>query len=58
MIKKGDFGYKLTPNNNTWSIFVETDNYRNSAMRLYESVGFQVNREGLVYRKDYNDTAI
>jgi ribosomal protein S18 acetylase RimI-like enzyme len=36
----------------------ETDNYQNTAMRLYESVGFQVIREVLVYRKDYNDTAI
>jgi ribosomal protein S18 acetylase RimI-like enzyme len=37
------------------SIFVETDNYRNTAFRLYESVGFRVVREVLVYRKDYND---
>jgi ribosomal protein S18 acetylase RimI-like enzyme len=38
------------------SIFVETDNYRNTAFRLYESVGFEVIRDVLVYRKDYNDT--
>jgi len=37
------------------SIYVETDNYRNTAFRLYESVGFQVIREVLVYGKDYND---
>jgi ribosomal protein S18 acetylase RimI-like enzyme len=37
------------------SIFVETDNYRNTAFRLYESVGFEVIRDVLVYRKDYND---
>jgi ribosomal protein S18 acetylase RimI-like enzyme len=38
------------------SIFVETDNYRNTAFRLYESVGFRVIQEVLVYRKDYNDS--
>lgn len=37
------------------SIFVETDNYRNTAFRLYESIGFRVIREVFVYRKDYND---
>jgi ribosomal protein S18 acetylase RimI-like enzyme len=37
------------------SIFVETDNYRSTAFRLYESVWFRVIREVLVYRKDYND---
>jgi len=37
------------------SIFVETDNYRNTAFRLYQSVVFRVIREVLVYRKDYND---
>jgi ribosomal protein S18 acetylase RimI-like enzyme len=37
-------------------IYVETDNYRNSALRLYQSVGFQVVRDILVYRKDYNLT--
>jgi ribosomal protein S18 acetylase RimI-like enzyme len=41
----------------TKSIFVETDTYRNTAFRLYESVGFRVVREVLVYRKDYNDTS-
>jgi ribosomal protein S18 acetylase RimI-like enzyme len=34
-------------------IFVETDNYRNAAMALYESVGFRLKHEVLVYRKDY-----
>lgn len=34
-------------------IFVETDNWRNTAFRLYESMGFQVVRDVLVYRKDY-----
>lgn len=34
-------------------IFVETDNYRNTAFRLYESFDFQVIQDVLVYRKDY-----
>lgn len=34
-------------------IYVETDNYRSTAMRLYESVGFQTIRDVLVFRKDY-----
>ncbi len=34
-------------------IYVETDAYRNTAMRLYESFDFQVMKEVLVYRKDY-----
>jgi mycothiol synthase len=35
------------------NIFVETDNYRNIAFRLYESFDFQVIQDVLVYRKDY-----
>ncbi|MGZ6347498.1 MAG: GNAT family N-acetyltransferase [Anaerolineales bacterium] len=35
-------------------IFVETDNYRNTALHLYESFDFQVYRNVLVYRKDYS----
>lgn len=35
-------------------VFVETDNYRDAAFALYESVGFQVARDVLVYRKDYS----
>jgi hydroxypyruvate isomerase len=34
-------------------IQVETDNYRETAFRLYENVGFQVTRDVLVFRKDY-----
>jgi ribosomal protein S18 acetylase RimI-like enzyme len=34
-------------------IHVETDSYRNAAFRLYESLGFSISREVLVYRKDY-----
>jgi ribosomal protein S18 acetylase RimI-like enzyme len=35
------------------NIYVETDNYRNTAFRLYESFDFQVIQDVLVYRKDY-----
>jgi len=35
------------------NIFVETDNYRNTAFRLYESFGFQTIQDVHVYRKDY-----
>jgi ribosomal protein S18 acetylase RimI-like enzyme len=35
-------------------IFVETDSYRNTAFRLYESFDFQVIKNALVYRKDYD----
>lgn len=34
-------------------ILVETDSYRNTAFRLYESFDFQVARSVLVYRKDF-----
>jgi len=36
------------------NIFVETDSYRNTAFRLYESFDFQVIKNILVYRKEYN----
>lgn len=34
-------------------IYVQTDNYRNAAFHLYESVGFRVIQDILMYRKDY-----
>lgn len=34
-------------------IGVETDGYRETAFRLYQSLGFEVKREILVFRKDY-----
>lgn len=34
-------------------IYVETDNYRNTALALYEHLGFEVIRDVWVYRKDY-----
>ena len=39
------------------SIYVETDSYRNTAFRLYESVGFRVIKDVAVYGKDYNQPA-
>lgn len=36
------------------TIFVETDNYRGPALNLYETLGFCLRDEVLVYRKDYN----
>jgi mycothiol synthase len=35
------------------AIYVETDNYRNAALALYESAGFGVEQDVLVFRKDY-----
>ncbi len=35
------------------TIGVETDSYRNTAFALYESIGFRVAKDVLVYRKDY-----
>jgi mycothiol synthase len=34
-------------------IFVQTDRYRNAAFKLYESSGFHVIQDILMYRKDY-----
>jgi ribosomal protein S18 acetylase RimI-like enzyme len=34
-------------------IYVETDNYRNTALALYEQMGFEIVRDVWVYRKDY-----
>lgn len=34
-------------------VHVETDNYRNTALALYETMGFEVVREVHVWRKDY-----
>ena len=36
-------------------IFVETDSYRDAAFALYESVGFRVAKDVLVFRKDYGE---
>jgi len=34
-------------------IYVQTDNYRNAAFKLYESTGFRVLEDICMYRKDY-----
>jgi len=34
-------------------IFVETDNYRNTAFGLYEFFRFKVIQQVLIFRKDY-----
>jgi len=36
-------------------VYVETDQYRNAALELYETVGFRPIHDVLVYRKDYGD---
>lgn len=35
------------------SIWVETDNYRDTAFRLYQSLGFEVEKQVMVFRKDF-----
>ena len=35
------------------NIYVETDGYRDTAFRLYQSMGFSLLRDVLIYRKDY-----
>jgi ribosomal protein S18 acetylase RimI-like enzyme len=37
-------------------VYVETDAFRNAALALYEAVGFRVQRDVLVYRKDIHRT--
>lgn len=37
------------------NIFVETDNYRNTALKLYESFDFQIIKNILVFRKNYEE---
>lgn len=38
-------------------IYVETDNYRDAALNLYEASGFRIVKEILVFRKDYKETS-
>lgn len=44
---------KRLQNQGAEKIFVETDNFRDAALQLYESVGFEVIQNVEVYRKDY-----
>lgn len=46
-------GIRRLQSYNVVEIIVETDNWRNTALRLYESLGFQVKQDILVFRKDY-----
>jgi mycothiol synthase len=46
-------GLRRLQNLGAKKMFVETDSWRNTAFQLYESLGFQVVRDVLVYRKDY-----
>jgi ribosomal protein S18 acetylase RimI-like enzyme len=46
-------GLQLLQAHGASRICVETDNYRRAALELYESVGFRIVRDVLVYRKDY-----
>ena len=46
-------GLKRLSANGAQKIYVQTDNFRNAAFKLYESAGFHVTQEILMYRKDY-----
>jgi mycothiol synthase len=46
-------GLRRLQNHGVQNIFVETDSYRDTAFRLYESFDFKVIQNVLVYRKDY-----
>ena len=39
-------------------VYVETDRERNAALALYQSLGFRLVREVLVYRKDYQGSSV
>ncbi len=40
------------------NVLIETDSYRNTAFTLYESSGFQLTHNVLVYRKDYRSVEV
>jgi ribosomal protein S18 acetylase RimI-like enzyme len=46
-------GLKRLSEKGAQEIYIQTDNYRNAAFRLYESAGFHVMHDILIYRKDY-----
>ena len=46
-------GLRRLASHGATEIFVETNNFRNAALALYQSVGFRVLHEVFVYRKDY-----
>ena len=47
-------GLKRMHSKGAKSIYVQTESHRNAAFRLYESVGFCVIQDILMYRKDYD----
>lgn len=46
-------GLKRLSEKGARNIYVQTDNYRNAAFKLYESAGFHVTQDILIHRKDY-----
>jgi len=46
-------GLRRLVQNGATSVLVETDNYRDEAFKLYESAGFRVHKDVLVFRKDF-----
>ena len=49
-------GLRRLASHDARNVYVETDHYRNAALELYESAGFQVIQNVWVYRKDYLGT--
>jgi mycothiol synthase len=46
-------GLRRLQNQGADRVYVETDSHRNAALGLYESAGFRVEQDVLVYRKDF-----
>lgn len=46
-------GLKRLSEKGARNIYVQTENYRNAAFKLYESAGFHVTQDILIHRKDY-----
>lgn len=50
-------GLKRLQSGGAKQIYVQTDNYRDAAFKLYESSGFRVIKNILMYRKNYEELA-
>jgi len=50
-------GLKRLQSRRAKQIYVQTDNYRDAAFKLYESAGFRVSKNILMYRKNYAGAA-
>ena len=50
-------GLKRLQSRGAKQIYVQTDNYRDAAFKLYESAGFRVSKNILMYRKNYAGAA-